>query len=209
MQPTSFTCSRCGAPLMPGTIQCANCGQTFAAPVPAGPAPGFMPPPPASKNPAGVIIGLVVALFGGVFVLAILAAILFPVFAQARDKAREITSASNLKILGLATMMYAQDYDQRLPPMDSFDHYKAAINSYVPNQKDNSDPFVETGFNVPYQINSAMSRKSLGDLPNARTTVLLEESVPHSRHMINVLYADGHVELVPQGNEQSPPSSSQ
>ena len=48
-------------------------------------------------------------------IIAILAAILFPVFAQARDKARQATSASNLKQSGLAIIQYAQDYDERLP----------------------------------------------------------------------------------------------
>ena len=48
-------------------------------------------------------------------IIAILAAILFPVFAQAREKARTIACASNLKNLGTAVLMYAQDYDERLP----------------------------------------------------------------------------------------------
>jgi prepilin-type N-terminal cleavage/methylation domain-containing protein/prepilin-type processing-associated H-X9-DG protein len=49
-------------------------------------------------------------------IIAILAAILFPVFAQAREKARQTTCASNLRQLGLAAMMYSQDYDQRYVP---------------------------------------------------------------------------------------------
>jgi prepilin-type N-terminal cleavage/methylation domain-containing protein/prepilin-type processing-associated H-X9-DG protein len=49
-------------------------------------------------------------------IIAILAAILFPVFAQAREKARQTSSLSNLKQLGLAFLMYAQDYDEILPP---------------------------------------------------------------------------------------------
>lgn len=44
-------------------------------------------------------------------IIAILAAILFPVFAQARDKARAASCLSNTKQIGLACMMYAQDYD--------------------------------------------------------------------------------------------------
>jgi prepilin-type N-terminal cleavage/methylation domain-containing protein/prepilin-type processing-associated H-X9-DG protein len=48
-------------------------------------------------------------------IIAILAAILFPVFAQAREKARSISCLSNDKQLGLALMMYAQDNDERYP----------------------------------------------------------------------------------------------
>ena len=48
-------------------------------------------------------------------IIAILAAILFPVFAQAREKARQITCASNEKQLGLAFLQYVQDYDETWP----------------------------------------------------------------------------------------------
>jgi len=46
-------------------------------------------------------------------IIAILAAILFPVFAQAREKARTASSGSNARQLGLAMLMYVQDYDER------------------------------------------------------------------------------------------------
>jgi prepilin-type N-terminal cleavage/methylation domain-containing protein/prepilin-type processing-associated H-X9-DG protein len=48
-------------------------------------------------------------------IIAILAAILFPVFAQARAKARQTSCLSNMKQVGLGVMMYAQDYDEVLP----------------------------------------------------------------------------------------------
>ncbi len=47
-------------------------------------------------------------------IIAILAAILFPVFARAREKARQSTCLSNVKQLMLASLMYAQDYDEIL-----------------------------------------------------------------------------------------------
>ncbi len=49
-------------------------------------------------------------------IIAILAAILFPVFAQAREKARGITCVSNGKQIGTAILMYAQDYDEVIIP---------------------------------------------------------------------------------------------
>jgi len=48
-------------------------------------------------------------------IIAILAAILFPVFAQAREKARAISCISNLKQIGLGLAMYTQDYDEMMP----------------------------------------------------------------------------------------------
>ena len=50
-------------------------------------------------------------------IIAILAAILFPVFAQARAQARKINAVSMVKQVGLAWIMYAQDYDEKLPPV--------------------------------------------------------------------------------------------
>ena len=51
-------------------------------------------------------------------IIAILAAILFPVFAKAREKARTASCQSNLKQIVLAARMYAQDYDERWPLTD-------------------------------------------------------------------------------------------
>lgn len=48
-------------------------------------------------------------------IIAILAAILFPVFAQAREKARQISCLSNTKQMGIAVLMYIQDYDEVSP----------------------------------------------------------------------------------------------
>ncbi|GAB4470058.1 MAG: hypothetical protein OHK0029_42830 [Armatimonadaceae bacterium] len=48
-------------------------------------------------------------------IIAILAAILFPVFAQARSKARQASGLSNIKQTGLAILMYTQDYDEKFP----------------------------------------------------------------------------------------------
>ena len=48
-------------------------------------------------------------------IIAILAAILFPVFARAREKARQSSCLSNVKQISLGIMMYAQDYDEEFP----------------------------------------------------------------------------------------------
>jgi prepilin-type N-terminal cleavage/methylation domain-containing protein/prepilin-type processing-associated H-X9-DG protein len=53
-------------------------------------------------------------------IIAILAAILFPVFAQARDKARQASCLSNTRQIGTAVSMYLQDYDETYPFSDDF-----------------------------------------------------------------------------------------
>src|SRR5438876_9360749 len=54
-------------------------------------------------------------------IIAVLAAILFPVFAQAREKARAAGCTSNLKQIGTAIQMYAQDWDEHFPYSYFFD----------------------------------------------------------------------------------------
>lgn len=61
-------------------------------------------------------------------IIAILAAILFPVFARAREKARQASCLSNLKQIGLAFMMYAQDYDERWGFTTWYDCYDSSNN---------------------------------------------------------------------------------
>ena len=51
-------------------------------------------------------------------IIAILAAILFPVFSRARAKARQTSCLSNVKQISLALMMYAEDYDESYPVVD-------------------------------------------------------------------------------------------
>jgi prepilin-type N-terminal cleavage/methylation domain-containing protein/prepilin-type processing-associated H-X9-DG protein len=56
-----------------------------------------------------------IELLVAIAIIAILASILFPVFARARENARRASCMSNLKQIGLATMMYVQDYDEWYP----------------------------------------------------------------------------------------------
>jgi len=63
-------------------------------------------------------------------IISILAAILFPVFAQAREKARQASCTSNLRQIGSALYLYLQDYDERLP--DRRDLKSSLPGGYMP-----------------------------------------------------------------------------
>ncbi len=54
-------------------------------------------------------------------IIAILAAILFPVFQKVRENARRTSCLSNQKQIGLATLQYVQDSDETFPPLDCYD----------------------------------------------------------------------------------------
>lgn len=81
-------------------------------------------PPATSKRHAFTLIELLVV----IAIIAILAAILFPVFAQAREKARQTACLSNMKQIGTGLMMYMQDYDEVYPK-----HVDCVPTSVTPN----------------------------------------------------------------------------
>lgn len=68
---------------------------------------------PAGRRDSGfTLIELLVV----VAIIAVLAAIMFPVFARVRENARRASCSSNLKQIGLAVLQYTQDYDEKMPP---------------------------------------------------------------------------------------------
>ncbi|HLK57455.1 MAG TPA: DUF1559 domain-containing protein [Chthonomonadaceae bacterium] len=81
-------------------------------------------------------------------IIAILAAILFPVFAQAREKARQTTCVSNQKQILLGVMMYTQDYDEMYPVGEHFPvHWDGNINTDDQDVgiENEIDPYVKAG----------------------------------------------------------------
>lgn len=76
-------------------------------------------------------------------IIAILAAILFPVFAQAREKARQTSCASNQKQWGTALMMYTQDYDEQM----CYDYHYDAARGKLWWWEDDLQPYIKN-YNV-------------------------------------------------------------
>jgi prepilin-type N-terminal cleavage/methylation domain-containing protein/prepilin-type processing-associated H-X9-DG protein len=99
------------------------------------PDPCFSPGPRTSGRGFTLIELLVV-----IAIIAILAAILFPVFAQAREKARQTGCLSNMKQIGIGLQLYAQDYDETLP----------LANDYVKNFAAPTAPPNFLGSLIPY-----------------------------------------------------------
>jgi prepilin-type N-terminal cleavage/methylation domain-containing protein len=99
-------------------------------------------------NSAFTLIELLVV----IAIISILAAILFPVFARAREEARKTTCTSNLHQLGLAMAMYVQDFDEMYPVCNFSD----TLTGFPPNTHfdSNGKPIFMTGLLNPYVKNS-------------------------------------------------------
>jgi len=113
----------------------------------------------SSRRPAFTLIELLVV----IAIIAILAAILFPVFAQAREKARQTTCVSNLKQLGTAALMYAQDFDEQWPMV----RYGGQYGPTIANQL---DPYIKAGnLNARPDGGNAWPEGSVWRCPSATT----------------------------------------
>ena len=97
-------------------------------------------------------------------IIAILAAILFPVFSQAREKARTISCLSNGRQIGLALMLYVQDYDETYPQEHPSDGNPAVDDAHAQLETiDFGSPFDKI---LPYVASNNSARTQLYICPD-------------------------------------------
>ena len=180
----------------------------YGAPPPGyGPPPGYVVPPP-KNNTVKVVLIVLAAVFGvGIFGVAILSAMLFPVLQKVRGNARLASCESNVKQIELALIVYAQDHNNKFPTGD----YKAAVM-----------PYTKTGalFRCPadgpggesYSLNRNLQGVSLDKLSDPSNTVALYEGTnqtldfrhEHSGGNVAVVgFADGRTRQFNQSQAQN------
>jgi len=158
----------------------------------------------APLNRAFTLIELLVV----IAIIAILAAILFPVFAQAREKARQASCTSNLKQIGMATRMYLQDYDETyLPWGQSVTASPAAIlDPYIKNyqvwvcpsetnanvRKNLNPTYVSYMFNDGEDVSSGKSIGRICGLPEASFGNMSDLVVTHDSDPSEVGWTEGN-----------------
>jgi prepilin-type N-terminal cleavage/methylation domain-containing protein/prepilin-type processing-associated H-X9-DG protein len=104
-------------------------------------------------------------------IIAILAAILFPVFAQAREKARQASCQSNLKQIGLAFMQYVQDYDETYPPFTA-DACSATGAFFIQNMYVSLvNPYIKNGVEVTNFATGAGNLKGVWSCPSSKADI--------------------------------------
>jgi len=100
-------------------------------------------------------------------IIAILAAILFPVFAQAREQARKTSCLSSQKQNGLACLMYAQDYDETYVQVCDWNQRVPTWQNGIPNWTSLVQPYVKSYEVVEWGCASARyPRSPWGELPD-------------------------------------------
>jgi prepilin-type N-terminal cleavage/methylation domain-containing protein/prepilin-type processing-associated H-X9-DG protein len=120
-------------------------------------------------------------------IIAILAAILFPVFARARENARRSSCQSNLKQIGLGLMQYTQDYDEHTPRL-----WFGAWSGTAGRWMDVVQPYVKSEqlFDCPSAT------------PPARYKMRTDTNRAYGSYVMNAVYNDG--DAIPNGTPNSP-----
>jgi len=140
-------------------------------------------------------------------ILLILAAILFPTFARARDAAQKAECISHVKQIGMAIKMYSCDYDGLYPPTRKWNN---VIKPYVKDPKILICPKAG-GVEPTYAMNNFFDGLYDGEVTTPSETVLVFESIPginlaggielfpeppRHKDAVNIGFADGHAESI-------------
>lgn len=152
----------------------------------------------------GVIGGLVTV--GSLVFLVIPAAILFPVFARARENARRSSCQSNLKQLALAVKQFEQDHDEKFPTGTTMAQWKPQLTPYL-GGAGGDKLFVcpsHTGAGESYEVNPALSGVNEATIDDISGTPMFYE--PQSGLHLDgssMAFADGHVKWFRESQAQA------
>lgn len=220
-------CPTCGKSNDDRALFCDNCGAALSAKTATEPRPPeqWIEPKPSEKNVntwaiVAAVVGACLVL--GVIMVAVLGAVLMPVFSQAREKARTTSCQSNLKQLSLAMLMYVQDYDEKYPPKGVWSGgtmpYVKNYMVYLCSKGHLLSPTVYLGTPPPptpthYGFNSALPGLTLQKIISPASTIALFETkgpneggasdvAQPGRHQggNNFGFVDGHVRWFKDGS---------
>ncbi len=114
------------------------------------------------------------------------------IFRQAKEKAEAATAVSHAQQLAVAVVMYVQDQDGMLPPMETAEQFQAALMPYVRKE----EPFQSPATDKPFRPNPRLSGRKLAGLGNPAGLVIFYSSVPEPDGTRIVGRADGSVKTI-------------
>jgi hypothetical protein len=103
-------------------------------------------------------------------------------------------SLSNLKQISLGLLMYVQDNDEILPPLQNPAVIKKALLPYVRNEQ----LFVQPKTHRPYRPNASLSHRSLASVKDPAAMVIFYEDAPDQNSTRAVAFLDGHIKRIPE-----------
>lgn len=153
--------------------------------------------PPKKNNNRVLWLVLIVVCGGGCLIMfPIMAAILFPVFSQARHAATATAALTNAKQLATAALMYAADHDDKLFPSEP---YGVVLKPYLSDPKVARSPLSQRNFS----FNEKMLGADLSRVENAETVVLfydgLSGQLTFTQRSSVVSYANGAARRLKEG----------
>ena len=112
-------------------------------------------------------------------IIGILAAMLFPVFAKAREKGRQVVCMSNLRQIGMSSQMYVQDHTERLPARIDGTPYTKSDQIFVcPSARYSTGPDAPTAqLDTSYADNGAIVGRSIVSFPYPDMLIYLQEDL--------------------------------
>lgn len=155
-----------------------------------GQAPPFSAPPDlneqkrkASKTTTWIVLGVIA--FCGCGGLALMAAVLLPVFVQAKSSAIKTRSLSNIKFISTAVTIYTADNNDRFPPLDSWQEAVTPLITVPPSGSPSENPFQPPYTEKPggYAFNASLEGVSTVEIPLPSSTVMIFESSTEGRNL--------------------------
>jgi prepilin-type processing-associated H-X9-DG protein len=119
-------------------------------------------------------------------------AVLFPVFARARENARKSSCQNNLKQIALAVKQFEVDHNDTYPKSATAEGWKNELNPYLSIGRVWTCPGHEEE-GSGYEINPRVAGVSSGQIPNSAGLPIAWDKQPHHLDGRNVAFADGHI----------------
>lgn len=154
------------------------------------PPPQWQPPapPPKKRLPVALIVGIILL---PLLCCPIFAAVLFPVFAQARLAAIHATNVRRMAAIAIGVRQFAEAHQGKLPPMGSYRDFEFSMRPYSPETV--RGVYTRDARGRPFKLNVALSNQPLNAFKSPASVPVVEEPVLSMGYRkVAIAFLDGH-----------------